>query len=79
MIHYRVAAFIIAGLVLIGGASFASANGWDRSTMSGEPPSELLPGNYFDYKAQFCLKKEDYAFALAMFQSAGYWANRRGH
>lgn len=36
-------------------------------------PSRFLPGKYFEYKAQFYLKKKDYRISLEMSKLASYW------
>ena len=77
MMKRHVAACMIAGLALLGGAGFASASGMDHFGL-WDAPSSFFPGAYFESKAQFYLKKKDYAFALVMFKQAGWWANRRG-
>jgi len=41
-----------------------------------DAPSSFLPGKYYEQKAQFYLKKRDYATALRMFQLSGYWADK---
>jgi hypothetical protein len=42
-----------------------------------DPPGRMFPGKYFEYKAQFYLRKGDFAEALREFELAGYWANKR--
>ncbi len=41
-----------------------------------DPVERLVPGRYFEYKAQFYLRNQDYRAALEMFELAGYWANK---
>jgi TPR repeat protein len=43
---------------------------------SNDPPGNFFPGKYFEYKAQFYLKKKDYREALDMFELAGFWADK---
>lgn len=44
--------------------------------LNDEPPGRFLPGNYYEYKAQFYLRKSDYQEALRLFELAGFWANK---
>jgi len=41
-----------------------------------DTPGRYFPGKYFEQKAQFYLKKQDYVEALRMFELSGYWANK---
>jgi len=41
-----------------------------------DAPSSFLPGKYYEQKAQFYLKKRDYATALRLFQLSGFWADK---
>lgn len=59
----------------MGGSSFGESN-WNGLTLP-DPPGRVFPGKYFEYKAQFYLRKRDYAEALRLFELAGYWANKR--
>lgn len=43
---------------------------------SNDPPGRMFPGNYFEYRAQFALKRKDYAGALDMFVLSGFWGNK---
>jgi TPR repeat protein len=43
---------------------------------TNDPPGRFFPGRYFEYKAQFYLKKRDYREALQMYELAGFWANK---
>jgi len=43
---------------------------------SDDMPGRFLPGKYFEYKAQFYLKKKDYRISLEMSELASYWANK---
>ncbi len=42
-----------------------------------DPPGRYFPGKYFEWKAQFYLRKSDFKGALAMFERASYWADKR--
>jgi len=56
--------------------SVGFVSGWN--TLSNpDPPGRMFPGKYFEYKAQFYLRKHDYAEALRLFELAGFWANKR--
>lgn len=54
-------------------AGCCAASAW---AFTDEPPGRFLPGNYFEYKAQFYLRKSDYQEALRLFELAGFWANK---
>jgi hypothetical protein len=41
-----------------------------------DAPSRYFPGRYFEQKAQFYLKKQDYREALRLFELSGYWADK---
>ncbi|MEP6939172.1 MAG: hypothetical protein ABI846_05365 [Rudaea sp.] len=43
---------------------------------SNDPPGRMFPGRYFEYRAQFALKRNDYAGALDMFVLSGFWGNK---
>ena len=53
----------------------ASASGQDNYG-AWDTPSRYFPGKYFEQKAQFYLKKQDYGTALRMFELSGYWADK---
>jgi hypothetical protein len=57
------------GVVQPVAAGQAKIGAWDA-------PSSFFPGKYYEQKAQFYLKKRDYAAALQMFQLSGYWADK---
>ena len=57
-----------------GSVGFVSS--WNNLSMP-DPPGRVFPGKYFEYKAQFYLRKRDYAEALRLFELAGFWANKR--
>jgi hypothetical protein len=78
------ASFASAGVVGIGTASAPSSWGAVGPMAPGsylqgppDPPGRIFPGKYFEYKAQFYLRKADYKGALRMFEQAGYWADKR--
>lgn len=50
-----------------------SVSAW---ALSDEPPGRFLPGNYYEFQAQFYLRKSDYPEAVRLFQLAGFWANK---
>ena len=58
------------------GAAPARAGGLDDFAGVWDAPSRNFPGLYFEHKAQFYLKKKDYAEALRLFELSGYWANK---
>jgi hypothetical protein len=84
---------LVAGILLTGAASIASAqslgvrtpgvwtgggNSFSPSQLRmPDPPGRMFPGKYFEYKAQFYLRKADYKGALDMFELAGFWADKR--
>ncbi len=43
---------------------------------TADPPGRAVPGNYYEYKAAFYLRKKDYRAAIHMFEMAGYFANK---
>lgn len=66
-------------LLLLGLSLGAQAQPNSMFAMGGgntDPPGNFLPGKYFEYKAQFYLKKKDYREALRLFELAGFWANK---
>ena len=52
------------------------AGGLDNFAGVSDAPSRYFPGQYFEQKAQFYLKKRDYREALRLFELSGYWANK---
>lgn len=87
---------LVAGILLAGGASLASAESFGVGTAAApavwaggggpigspelrnpDPPGRFFPGKYFEWKAQFYLRKSDFKGALDMFERAGYWADKR--
>jgi TPR repeat protein len=74
---------IAIGVALLSASSSVSANGGpifgsigQASMNFNDPPGNFFPGKYFEYKAQFYLKKQDYREALSLFELAGFWANK---
>jgi TPR repeat protein len=67
-----------AALAMSGLATPARAGGLDEFAGVWDAPSRNFPGLYFEQKAQFYLKKKDYAEALRLFELSGYWANKVG-
>jgi TPR repeat protein len=41
-----------------------------------DAPSRLLPGRYFEQKAQFYLRRRDYREALRLFELSAFWADK---
>lgn len=67
----------IGGFGSAGGApNFSSSQINAGSLIFSDPPGNFFPGKYFEYKAQFYLKKKDYREALDLFELAGFWANK---
>ncbi|MGH8122723.1 MAG: hypothetical protein ACREPT_08100 [Rudaea sp.] len=65
----------IDGIGPTGGAGHWS--GMDAAAFAtNDPPGNFFPGKYFEYKAQFYLRKKDYREALDLFELAGFWANK---
>lgn len=69
------AAFVFTGAALSAAGS-APAGGLDDFIGVWDAPSRYFPGKYFEQKAQFYLKKQDYAEALRLFELSGYWADK---
>ena len=69
------AACVFTGATLFAAGS-APAGGLDDFIGVWDAPSRYFPGKYFEQKAQFYLKKQDYATALRMFELSGYWADK---
>lgn len=69
------AAFVFTGAALFAAGS-APAGGLDDFIGVWDAPSRYFPGKYFEQKAQFYLKKQDYATALRLFELSGYWADK---
>jgi Sel1 repeat len=71
---------VLVGLTLALGAIngyAATQGGIDRAAfLANDPPGRYFPGKYFEYKAQFYLRRHDYAEALRLFELAGYWGNK---
>ncbi|HEX6833459.1 MAG TPA: hypothetical protein VF132_07995 [Rudaea sp.] len=65
-------------LTFVTSTSFAyGPNPWAGSNLySADPPGRVFPGKYFEYKAQFYLRKGDLSEALRLFELAGYWGNK---
>lgn len=59
------------------GLSFGNWNADWGALRNPDPPGRIFPGKYFEFKAQFYLRKRDYAEALRLFELAGFWANKR--
>jgi len=70
------AARICFGLACFATLPGARAGGLDNFYGVDDAPSRYFPGQYFEQKAQFYLKKRDYREALRMFELGGYWANK---
>src|SRR5258706_14357890 len=70
-----VAAFFFTGAALSAAGS-APAGGLDDFIGVWDAPSRYFPGKYFEQKAQFYLKKQDYRTALRLFELSGYWADK---
>ena len=67
---------------VVGISGFSGSNGagfFSGGTVlsNPDPPGRMFPGKYFEWKAQFYLRKRDYAEALRLFELAGFWANKR--
>jgi hypothetical protein len=85
----QVAGILLAAAVSLPDVGVAGVSGFNGSNGSigfvsswnnlsrPDPPGSLFPGKYFEYKAQFYLRKHDYAEALRLFELAGFWANKR--
>ena len=69
------AACVFTGAALSAAGS-APAGGLDDFIGVWDAPSRYFPGKYFEQKAQFYLKKQDYVTALRMFELSGYWADK---
>jgi TPR repeat protein len=80
MRKFNVGLNVFAAAVLLGMSTSAFAHhdyGMDAAAfVANDPPGNFLPGQYFQYKAQFYLKKQDYAEALRLFELSGFWANK---
>ena len=44
--------------------------------LNAEPPGRAVPGNYYEYKAAFYLRKKDYRAAIQMYEMASLYANK---
>ena len=82
-ILFAAAAATSANAGVVGISGFSGNNGiggfsggW-QALSNPDPPGRMFPGKYFEWKAQFYLRKGDYTGALHMFELAGYWANKR--
>jgi Sel1 repeat len=71
---------LLVSILLLSSSSPLRANqvsGLDRAGFAtNDPPGRVFPGKYFEYKAQFYLRKKDYRQALDLFELAGFWANK---
>jgi len=47
-----------------------------RSIGVNDPSSRFFPGHYFEQKAQYYLRKQDYREALRLFELSSYWADK---
>lgn len=63
-------------LIRLSALALAACSATSASAFTDEPPGRFLPGAYFEYKAQFYLRKGDYKEALRLFELAGFWANK---
>jgi hypothetical protein len=66
-------AFLAGTTLCAHGASFGAH---DFTMNNNDPPGSYFPGRYFELKAQFYLRKKDYAEALRLFELSGYWADK---
>jgi hypothetical protein len=66
-------ALLATGTLAAHGASFGAR---DFALNNNDPPGRDFPGQYFEWKAKFYLKKKDYGEALRLFELAGYWADK---
>ncbi|HEY0232162.1 MAG TPA: hypothetical protein VGC55_12990 [Dokdonella sp.] len=64
----------VAFIVAVGVAGSACAGQARLGVLDEE--SNLLPGKYFEQKAQFYVKKKDYRAALEMYQLSGFWGDK---
>ena len=80
MAKIKLGSSMVAVALLLGSTAPALANhisGMDTAAFAtNDPPGNFFPGKYFQYKAQFYLKKKDYSEALRLFELAGFWANK---
>jgi len=67
------AALLVGTALCAHGASFGE-RGFVMN--NNDPPARNFPGKYFEWKAQFYLRKKDYAEALRLFELSGYWADK---
>ena len=67
------ACYFVIGLALAWSASVSA--GQVRQT-SSDMPGRFFPGKYFEWKAQFYLKKKDYRIALQLADLASYWGDK---
>ena len=65
-------------IALLLGTGAAAAAGCPDLGMKQDPapPSSLLPGSYFEYRARSYLKHDELAAALGMYKLAAYWGNK---
>lgn len=76
----RQASFVVLAVLAIGALAPARAgilSGMDSATWN-DPPGRFMPGQYFEYKARFYVKKKDLRAALEMYELSAYWANTLG-
>ena len=73
-IRTAVATVLVLALCAVPRAAFAG--GLDNFAGVSDAPSRYFPGQYFEQKAQFYLKRRDYREALRLFELSGYWANK---
>ncbi|HEY2395839.1 MAG TPA: hypothetical protein VGH81_07690 [Rudaea sp.] len=67
------AAFLVGSTLCAHSASFGAR---DFIMNNNDPPGRDFPGRYFEWKAQFYLRKKDYEEALRLFELSGYWADK---
>ena len=67
------ATLMAASTLCAQGASFGER---DFVMNNNDPPGRDFPGQYFEWKAKFYLRKKDYGEALRLFELAGYWADK---
>lgn len=77
LVVHALKSLVAAALLVCVAIAPANAGGMMNSN-ANDPPARFMPGKYFEYKAQFYLKKKDYRAALEMFELAGFWADNIG-
>lgn len=67
-LHHCIIAMLAAASAAVCGAALADG--------MPDPPADFFPGKYYEWKAQFYLKRKQYSAALDMFQLSGFWADK---